>query len=396
MAKDEDEIIDELNADSPKRNPEEDEDKVTAAYESINKRLEGLKKGNDSDEEEDDEEEENGKEGEESEEVRGGKMDKDVGSEKKEEEESEEPGDILDKEDDDSEESNESDESKDDEEEVDSLDDVEDNEGSKGSKETEESEDEKVEGESGKMNEEGGDEKEDSGKAAKDEPDTLDDLTKEDSGDLDAKEYNRPTRRFDKEESDLDIPNLRRPMNENSFGESKYSEEPKPNPFSSRMDHRNDFGTYGPKKSGNKIHLLILILIGLAVIGGTVYLLKSQFESTPAEPSPSPIAIETSTPEPTPSFDRAQYKLRVLNGTSTSGLAGSVSAKLKELGYQIDKTGNAPNQNFKKAQIKVKTSATGLSEQLLKDLPSEYQDASAAGELKDTDAADAEIILGAD
>lgn len=377
MAKDEDEIIDELNEDSPKKDSDDNEDKVTAAYESINKRLEGLKKGNDSDNEEEENETE--------EEVRGGKIDEDVRSGKREEEE---PGDILDQDD----EGDDDDKPK--KKDEDELDDVDSSEESDKSEESEDQNTSVSEEEADPPIHRSTDDPISSGKTENDEPGTLDDLTKEDSSDLDAKEYNRPTRRFDKEESDLDIPNLKRPMNQNSFGESQYSEEPKPNPFSSRMDHRNDFGTYGPKKSGNKIHLLILILIGLAVIGGTVYLLKSQFESTPAEPSPSPIAIESPTPQPTQSFDRAQYKLRVLNGTSTSGLAGSVSAKLKELGYQIDKTGNAPNQNFKKTEIKTKSTTTGLSDQLLKDLPSEYSDASVAASLKDSDAADAEVILG--
>ncbi len=149
-----------------------------------------------------------------------------------------------------------------------------------------------------------------------------------------------------------------------------------------------------PRRRSTKLHLFILILIGLAVIGGTVYLLKSQFGSAPA-PTPTPAAIETPTPVPTPTpVERSQFKVRVLNGTTKSGLAKSVSEKLKGLGYQEDRVSNAPKQDFERTQVKVKSSAALLSEQLIKDLSPDY-DASAAGELKDTDSADAEVILGA-
>lgn len=173
-----------------------------------------------------------------------------------------------------------------------------------------------------------------------------------------------------------------------SFSKPSYSE---PNP----SNYFNRHATDRPARRGNIWHLIILILIGVAVIGGTVYLLKYQFggvSGPAATPEPSPIVSEP-TPEPTPAFDRSKFKIRVLNGTTTSGLAKTVSEKLKELGYQIDKTGNAPKQDAKQTIINVKTSAVGLAEELIKDLSSDYQ-ASVSGELKDSDNADAEVIIG--
>jgi hypothetical protein len=74
-------------------------------------------------------------------------------------------------------------------------------------------------------------------------------------------------------------------------------------------------------------------------------------------------------------------------------LAASAAATLKELGYQIDKTGNAPKQNVEKTEVRIKESAKGLDEGLLNDLRGSY-DATLSGTLKDADTADAEVILG--
>ncbi len=154
-------------------------------------------------------------------------------------------------------------------------------------------------------------------------------------------------------------------------------------------------GLYSSQKSGpGKVLLLVLGLIVLLAIGATGYLLRNKF--TKAEPSPTPtpeLQAPAAEPSPTPSFDRSKFTIRVLNGTSTSGLAGSESAKLKDLGYKIGKTGNATSSATPRTLVKVKASASGLSDALIKDLKSDY-DASDAGKLKDSDDADGEVVLG--
>jgi len=154
-----------------------------------------------------------------------------------------------------------------------------------------------------------------------------------------------------------------------------------------------------PTKS-NKPKTFILLLIALVVIGGSVYLLKGKlFKSGEAQPTPSATPTEatqdTPTPTPTPSIDRSKYTVRILNGTSTSGLAASVSAKLTGLGYKQDKLGNATNSSFTQTQIRVKPSAVAIMDQIIKDLSPDYQGASSASALKETDAADIEVIIGA-
>lgn len=170
------------------------------------------------------------------------------------------------------------------------------------------------------------------------------------------------------------------------------------NSFSS---HSN--GNYRP--SGNKpsfssnksskIHFVVLALIGLVVLGSAVYLLKYQFKQAKPEPTASPTPVVESTPSPSPtptSIDRSKFTVRVLNGTGKSGLAASVAAQLKELGYKTDKTGNATTTT--QTTIKAKTGSDDLIKQLITDLSSSYSASSASASLKSSDASDAEVTIG--
>ncbi len=154
---------------------------------------------------------------------------------------------------------------------------------------------------------------------------------------------------------------------------------------------------------GSKWHVIVLALIGIAVVGATVYLLKGNigtpsFLQSEATPTPEPTissVVENPTPTPEPTITRADYKVRVLNGTSQSGLAGTTATKLKDLGYQIDKTGNATNSAFTQTVVRVKegSNSAALFDLLVKDLSSDFS-AVASTILKAADAADAEVILG--
>jgi hypothetical protein len=184
-------------------------------------------------------------------------------------------------------------------------------------------------------------------------------------------------------------------------GQNKMEQDEEKNKtFYSSSNSNSNYSDYSNNsRSGvSKALIVILVVIVLALIGGTAFLLRDKFSPTEVEPSPSPeleTPVATLAPSPTPEpLDRSQYKIRILNGTSTSGLAASVSAKLKELGYQIDRTGNATNSAFPQTVVRAKDSATGLIEQLIQDLSSDYQAASSSA-LKSTDAVDAEVVIGA-
>lgn len=149
----------------------------------------------------------------------------------------------------------------------------------------------------------------------------------------------------------------------------------------------------------SKAVLIITIVVVLIVLIGAGFFLKTRIDKLTAEPTPSPTSVATTpittepTPSPTPSFDRSKYTLRILNGTKTAGLAATVSAKLKDLGYQIGKTGNATSSAIEQTAVRTKNGNDDLIAQLIKDLASDYQAASASA-LKASDDVDAEIIIG--
>lgn len=153
----------------------------------------------------------------------------------------------------------------------------------------------------------------------------------------------------------------------------------------------------------------ILTLLILAAFTVGVYMFKDQITEklglnkgnqvavTPSDSAnvdTQPVVTEP-TATPTPAFDRSQYSIRVLNGTNTSGAAGELSDKLKALGWQIDKIGNASSDTVKTTNIKVKSGDEALLPILAADL-SLPKDTSASGTLSKSDSADAEVTIGVD
>lgn len=151
-------------------------------------------------------------------------------------------------------------------------------------------------------------------------------------------------------------------------------------------------------ESNSSVSKALLILVGVVIlllIGTSIYLIRNKFTgSTEDEGLPPAVEISSPSPTPAPEFERSKYTLRVLNGTKVSGMAASVSAKLKELGYKIDKTGNATSSAFTRTEVRVKEKTQGLLEQLIKDLMPDF-DATSGAALKVDDTVDGEVILGA-
>ena len=148
--------------------------------------------------------------------------------------------------------------------------------------------------------------------------------------------------------------------------------------------------------SSKKIYVVLGILALLA-LGAFFYSLRGGSKDAKPAPSPAaaPVVQSTSTPEPSPSFDRSKFTIRVLNGTTTQGRAASVSAKLKDYGYEIEKTGNATNSAFLKTVVRVKSGIEGILQALIEDLAPDFKAEEGPG-LKDSDTSDGEVILGED
>lgn len=212
----------------------------------------------------------------------------------------------------------------------------------------------------------------------------------------------------DEEDSPMDIPNLRSDRQfdqqqrfHNAMSEFGPQDDPKGpmrnvgNEEAERFFNRHT--SMPPRRGSNKWHLLVLFLIGIGVVGATVYLLKGQFPSSFSEsptPSPSIISSPSPSPSPSPELNRNSYKVRVLNGTSKTGFAKQIMDKLKSLGYLSEKTGNATNSAFERTIVRVKEKQSSVSSQVVKDLSPDL-DAEAQENLKANDPADIEVILGA-
>lgn len=342
---------------------EEEHDQVDEAYETISKKLENLRKV---DEDENPSTDSNS-----------------AGAIAQDQKEPEEPKDEKD------------------DEEIDPLDN-EDEEEPKETEEPEESEDTKDDKEEDK-DEEGVDPLDDVEEEKADEPEEKEE--REEKSMEPEKNPEEPTSLNDlveDEQSDTHIPNLRPSPQETTFKQRPIMNE-------SRFDPGEEFGPQDPDKffnrhnanppvrRSNKWHVLVLILIGLGVIGATVYLLKGQFKDNgdlQTSPSPSAEALSSPLPSPSPEPNRSDFKVRVLNGTGKTGLAKTVSDKLKDLGYQQEKTANATNSAFLQTVVRSKTSSASVSAQLIRDLSPDY-DALDQTSLKDNDPADFEVILGA-
>lgn len=212
---------------------------------------------------------------------------------------------------------------------------------------------------------------------------------------------------FEEQNEEIHIPNLRSPRfnsdympqrkaldenNDPDIGFGNRGLNSSQNPF-----ERNSFRNSPPPRRGaSKLHLIVLLLIGVAVIGGTVYFLKTQFKPNSqvvSEATASPTPTPAPTPTPEPEANRADFKVQVLNGTTTSGLAGEITTKLAELGYRTQKGANAPKQDYEHTLISVKEGQEVLLKTLIKDLSSQFE-ASSGPTLKASDPLDAQIILG--
>ncbi|RJO60720.1 LytR family transcriptional regulator [candidate division WS5 bacterium] len=105
------------------------------------------------------------------------------------------------------------------------------------------------------------------------------------------------------------------------------------------------------------------------------------------------IVSPTPSPTPEPIFDRSEYKIRVLNGTRKTGAAGVLGKQLTDLGWVVDKVGNAKNQSTPQTLVSVKEGYGRLLQQLLDDLKEDYE-ATSGPVLSTEDTIDGEVVIG--
>lgn len=93
-----------------------------------------------------------------------------------------------------------------------------------------------------------------------------------------------------------------------------------------------------------------------------------------AQATPTPTVTPqppTATPTPAPSIERAEIKIKVLNGSGIKGKANDVKAVLQQAGYEEVLTGNADNFDYEQTEIEAKDPnvAAVLKEDLKENVP---------------------------
>jgi len=167
-------------------------------------------------------------------------------------------------------------------------------------------------------------------------------------------------------------------------------------------------GTLETKGGGTKKYLLIALLVVflLGLIGGGIFVYQKAMkgkEETLFEPE-TPLVEEQLSEEVEEGeaeeeeeviLERADLKIKVLNGSGVAGLAGEMAEFLENLGYEDIGTGNAGSYDYETTEIAIKEDKKDYLDTLIEDLEAEYTLAEETSILDADDDFDAVIILGA-
>ncbi|MCL5784985.1 MAG: LytR C-terminal domain-containing protein [Patescibacteria group bacterium] len=158
----------------------------------------------------------------------------------------------------------------------------------------------------------------------------------------------------------------------------------------------------GSSGSSSKRWLVLPVILIFVAFGGVIHFREkistklANFSISSAQPTPTPVSTPTPTPTPTPvAIDRSQYQVRLLNGTTKTGAASKLADELKGLGWQILKTGNATDQATLHTLVRVKSDGQDLAKAMISDLKPDLTATSSAN-LKASDKADIEVVIGKD
>lgn len=118
-----------------------------------------------------------------------------------------------------------------------------------------------------------------------------------------------------------------------------------------------------------------------------------------SQPTPTPVLEPTMappTPTPTPSINREEIRVKVLNGSGISGKASDVKAFFQEKGYGEILTGNADAFDYETTVVQIKEDADpAIRDYIEEDITSQVETPEFET-LDEDDAADVVVIVGTD
>jgi hypothetical protein len=137
---------------------------------------------------------------------------------------------------------------------------------------------------------------------------------------------------------------------------------------------------------------VMLVTLGLVFFAGIYYAVSHKNDLMSfinrATPTVTQAPVEV-TPTEVP-VDLKAYSIRVLNGTSTSGLAAKVRDELNASGFNVISVGNADEDNYEKTEIEaVEKVQSAFLDKLKAELASSYE----VGEVKSLSTGSADIIV---
>lgn len=141
---------------------------------------------------------------------------------------------------------------------------------------------------------------------------------------------------------------------------------------------------------------VMVICVGLIgyVIFSFTGALGNTMETTAPTPTPTGLQTALATPTPTQAIVKKDFEIQVLNGSGTSGVAGTMKTLLEESGYTVKGTGNADNFDYENVVIIVKKGNEALLELLKTDIATKYSVGSSSADLSESETYDAEVIVG--
>lgn len=153
------------------------------------------------------------------------------------------------------------------------------------------------------------------------------------------------------------------------------------------------------KKKKFLLVVLIVVFVSALIVGGILINRrainkKGEPPVTPEEAASETMPTETPEATPTPEFERADLKIKVLNGSGVAGKAGEVKDFLEELGYKDVKTGNADSFDYQETEISIKEENENYLELLTADLSQEYTLATETSTLDEASEFGAVVIVG--
>lgn len=142
----------------------------------------------------------------------------------------------------------------------------------------------------------------------------------------------------------------------------------------------------------------LAIIVVVAALGTSLLIFKDQIvnvvkidSALKESPTPSP-AIEP-IPTATP-LERKDLTLQVLNGSGTPGVGQKAKELLEELGYTVEKVGNAKSFDYDKTQISIKEDKKDYFDLVREDLSKDYEVEENVETLEEDSKFDAIIIIG--